>query len=142
MLPTSHHGRWRGTNRLWFRPDQPSHDSEGTLSIGPNTIDIAWALKDKAHAGTLQLKGSAPSTRVAWTDSFHASSGMTLHGPFRDGLLHAYTSYSDGEGGYWGWTLELDLRSPDEVALRMFNVPPGSPPLLAVDLRAKRVSDE
>jgi hypothetical protein len=138
MIPESHHGNWSGENTLWMMPGTPKLVSLGRLIVTADNLVIHWQFKGDDKLGTMSFDGAPASVRLSWTDTFHAEDGQVLHGPMRDGLLTAYGSYSDGEGGFWGWTVELDFRSPDALTLRMFNVPPGHGPQLAVALHAIR----
>ena len=138
MIPESHHGTWSGENTLWLQPGTPKHTSPGRVELTENSLVVHWQFKGEDKLGTMKFAGPTGSVRVAWTDTFHAEDGLVLHGPLANGLLQAYGSYSDGQGGFWGWTIELDLRDPDAVALRMFNIPPGYPPMMAVALTATR----
>ncbi len=138
MIPESHHGDWSGENTLWMEPDKPKHLSAGRLVATADNLVIHWQFKGVDKLGTMKFGGPQGSVRVAWTDTFHAEEGQVMHGPMKDGLLTAYGSYSDGQGGFWGWTIELDFRNPDALALRMFNVPPGRGPQIAVSLVGTR----
>ena len=137
MLPPPHHGHWKGTNRLWF--DQPSAEtSAGTLLVAANRIDYNWEFRGEAQQGRIELFGVNGALRLAWQDSWHARDGMALYGRFRDGLLTAHGTYAVEEIE-WGWLLEVDLRFPHEVELRMFNLMPEQPAAPAVQLCGARV---
>lgn len=138
MIPESHHGTWTGENSLWMEPGTPKHVSPGRIIATADSLVIHWQFKGVDKLGTMKLASSPGSVRLAWTDTFHAEEGQVLHGPMTNGLLTAYGSYADGQGGFWGWTVELDFRDPDVLGLRMFNVPPGYPPQIAVALNGTR----
>ena len=138
MIPSSHHGRWTGLNRLWLEHPSTAKESATTLAVTAENIVLTWSFKDTSKLSTFKFAGPTASARVAWTDTFHAEDGMVLHGPFQDGLLTAYGTYPDGEGGFWGWTIELDFRDPAAIELRMFNIPPGQAPEIAVAVHAVR----
>lgn len=139
-LPESHRGFFRGPNRLWLMPGTPVSRSDGTIEAGAARIAYTWAHDGKRHEGTLELFGPHASCRGLLRDTFHAESGLTLHGLLEDGLLRLFTTYPAGDGPDWGWRIELDLRDPEHLVLRMFNCLPGGPTVMAVELRGARVT--
>lgn len=141
MLPSSHHGRFAGPNRLWFRPGTPAHLSGGELVGAADGVAIAWAHEGTPHRGELRVRGPGPSCRGDFTDSFHASATMVLHGRVSGRTLLLYGTYPAGEGlPDWGWRIVLDWADPDHLHLRMFNVLPDGAEALAVCLRGARAS--
>jgi hypothetical protein len=141
MIPASHHGRFAGVNRLWFRPGTPAHVSDGTLVVAADRVAIAWVYEGAPKEGALVLRGPGPACRGDFTDSFHASSGMVLHGNAPGGGVLLYATYPAGEGlPDWGWRITLDWCDPDHFTFRMFNVLPDGAEALAVDLRGARVA--
>jgi len=137
MIPTTHHGSWKGDNRLWFEGPAPER-ADGRFDVGANTIRYAWSFRGDPQKGTLDLFGPASSARAEWKDSWHAANGMTLHGVVTDGVLLLYGTYGAGDGPDWGWRIELDARDPEFFTMRMFNVEPSGKIAPAVDLRASR----
>lgn len=134
---TTHQGAWSGINRLWL--DGPvSESSQGTAEVEPLQIQYTWTFREKAHTGVVKLSGPAASLRADWSDTFHYPDGAVMHGRFREGLLKVYGTYPAGDGPDWGWQIEVDLRDPETFVLQMFNVEPGSEPVIAVDLRGTR----
>jgi len=119
MIPSSHHGRFSGSNRLWFMPGTPAHVSDGTLVVAADRISVHWAHEGASKAGELVLRGPAPSCRADFTDTFHAAG---------DGFPD------------WGWRIVIDWCDPDHFSLRMFNVLPDGTEALAVDLRGARTN--
>lgn len=143
MLPATHHGSWAGPNRLWFEDPVAPERSDGRLQLEDRAIRYEWAFRGDAQSGSMTLAGVPGAVHAEWTDTWHASDGMRLYGTFEDGELRLYTTYSAGEAPEgaaveWGWRVELDVRDPEGVRLRMFNLPPDSPPMIAVDLLATR----
>lgn len=136
MIPITHQGLWAGPNRLWLESPK-SERSEGRLEATATSLRYSWSFRDKSHEGRLELFGPTASMRAEWQDSFHAASGMTLHGASVDGAIVLYGTYSYEEV-VWGWRIELDARDPEHLTLRMFNVEPTGSSVLAVELRGAR----
>lgn len=139
MIPSSHHGSFAGPNRLWFMPGTPAHLSDGSLTVSENRVSVRWAYEGKAKEGELVLSGPGPSCRGDFTDTFHAESGMVLHGCCQGSAVFLYGTYEAGDGSpAWGWRITLDWYDPDHVSFRMFNVLPDGREALAVELRGLR----
>ncbi len=137
MFPSAFLGGWYGPNRLWLEGPEAER-SEGTLSVEPRSLTYSWSFRGTGHSGRIELFGPAGALRAEWKDSFHAATGMTLHGLMVDGVVRLYGTYPAGEGPDWGWRIELDFRDPEHVTLRMFNLFPDGNVVPAVDLRAGR----
>ncbi len=140
-LPTSHHGTWRGENRLWIMdPDKPFL-SDGTIEIGERIVRYTWSHEGKPQTGELTLKGQPGALKATWTDTFHAQEPFTLHGFLESSaesdLLRLFTTYDAGEAT-WGWIIELDFRTPSTCTMRMSNVMPGLGAVPAVLLEGTR----
>lgn len=139
MIPPSHHGRFVGSNRLWFMPGTPAHVSDGTLVVTADHVSIRWAHEGAPKAGEIVLSGPAPSCRGDFTDSFHATAGLVLHGHVQGRAVLLYGTYPAGDGSPdWGWRIVLDWYDPDHFSFRMFNVLPDGMEALAVDLLGAR----
>jgi hypothetical protein len=139
MIPESHHGRFVGSNRLWFYPGTPAHLSDGELEVAADRLTIRWSHEGAPHQGSLVLSGPAPSCAGSFTDSFHAAGGLALHGRQEGAAVRLYGTYPAGEGAPdWGWRIEVDWAVPDRVGLRMFNVEPDGSETIAVELSAGR----
>lgn len=139
MIPASHHGRFTGLNRLWFEPGTTSHDSAGELIVSANQVAVRWAHGGVEKLGTLTLSGPTPACKGDYSDTFHASSGMTLHGWSRAAVVELFGTYPAGDGSPdWGWRITLDWNDPDFFTFRMFNVYPDGQEAIAVDLRGAR----
>jgi len=136
MIPSSHHGSWKGPNRLWFEDPSKPERSDGSLEVSAAKVAYTWSFKDSPEKGEIELFGPAGSVRAGWTDSWHAKKCMTLHGCFAEGCLVLYGTY--GEEQEWGWRIELDTRDPEHFVMRMFNLMPDGDIAPAVDLRGAR----
>jgi hypothetical protein len=137
LIPTSHHGAWRGVNRLWFGSPEPER-SDGTLDVAETTVSYTWVFQDEPQQGRIALFGPSGAVRAEWTDTFHAADGMTLHGQVDDGVLVLFGTYAAGDSPEWGWRIDLDTLDPEHLTLRMFNLLPAGPRMPAVALQAAR----
>jgi hypothetical protein len=141
MIPSSHHGHFAGSNRLWFMPGTPAHVSEGTLTVAADRVSVQWAHEGAPKAGELVLSGPGAACRGDFTDTFHAASGLVLHGHVEGSTVHLYCTYPAGDGSpSWGWRIVLDWYDPDHFSFRMFNVRPNGKETLAVDLLGARAA--
>ena len=138
MLPSTHHGTWKGENRLWLEDPNAPERSDGSIEVAEASLAYTWSFRGATQRGEIALSGPKGSMRADWKDSFHAADGMVLHGLFDDGVLRLYGTYSGGEGPAWGWRIEIDLRDPEHCSLRMFNLEPAGALVPAVDLRGGR----
>jgi hypothetical protein len=139
MIPASHHGRFAGSNRLWLMPGTPTHVSDGTLDVTADRVSIRWAYEGAPKEGQIVLRGPGPSCRGDFTDTFHATSALVLHGHVQGGAVFLYGTYPAGDGSPdWGWRIVLDWNDPDHFSFRMFNVLPDGKEAIAVDLLGAR----
>ena len=137
MLKKEFFGDWTGKNRLWFDKPEPAR-SEGAISVSKDAIDYQWSFQGKEQQGTLRFFGPNPSLRVEWQDTFHSKDKVDMHGSFLNQFLELFGTYPDGEGGEWGWKIEIDFRDPEFLRLRMYNVEPNGNIHIAVDLTSSR----
>jgi hypothetical protein len=137
VIPASHHGTFRGPNRLWFEGPSPDR-CEGTIESTASNLRYTWSFRGKPQHGEMELAGPAGALRCSWKDTWHAEQGMVLHGHARDGEVILYGTYPAGNGPEWGWRIDIDARDPEHLLLRMFNLEPDGAPVLAVDLRGGR----
>jgi hypothetical protein len=139
MIPPSHHGTFRGTNRLWLEPGKPPESSPGTLVASADRLVVRWSREGEAKEGSLVFRGPPAACRCDFTDPFHAPGGMIFHGHLAEGVLRLYGTYGVGEGAPdWGWRIEVDLGDPDRLTLRMVNVEPSGEETAAVILAGER----
>lgn len=140
-IPESHHGAWKGPNRLWTTDPKKPARSDGAITVMKDGIDYRWSLGEKEHQGKIRLHGQAAALRLTLEDTFHSPKEMNLHGHLADGVIRTYGTYGAGPGQpEWGWILELDWRDPEAFVLRMFNVVPGHGVVPAVVLDGARPS--
>ena len=138
MIPSSHHGHFVGSNRLWFMPGTPAHVSDGTLIVAADRVSVRWAHEGVPKEGELVLTGPPQSCRGDFTDTFHAASGLILHGHAQGSTDLLYCTWSMGDSPAWGWRIVLDWYAPDQVSFRMFVVKPDGREALSVDLLGTR----
>jgi hypothetical protein len=139
VISASHHGRFTGSNRLWFMPGTTAHVCDGALVVASHRVSVRWSYEGAPKEGELVLSGPAPSCRGDFTDTFHASAGLVLHGHLQGSAVLLYGTYPPGDGSPdWGWRIVLDWCDPDHFSFRMFNVLPDGTDVLAVDLLGAR----
>ena len=139
MISSTHHGRFTGTNRLWLMPGTPAHVSDAALVVAADRVSVRWSHDGAPKEGELVLRGPGPSCRGDFTDTFHAATGLVLHGHLQGSTLLLYGTYPAGDGSPdWGWRIVLDWCDPDRFGIRMFNVLPDGTDVLAVDLLGSR----
>lgn len=137
-------GAWTGTNHLWFRPGEPGFESSTTATVAPTAqgaatlIQYTWSHEGTAHAGTMLILHQATTAEqdaVTWVDSFHTAGGL-MHfrgGMNGDGALSVLGSYGAPEGPPWGWRIVLSPAVDGAFTMRMYNIKPGGPEMLAVE---------
>lgn len=144
-------GTWAGETRTWFQPGVLAdtspwrgrirtvlggrfavHEYEGSVQgerlegiailgcdLGRGRAEISWV--DSAHNGTAQMYATGTAT----------PRGLSVLGGYRD----------PSGGPDWGWRTEVDLVDADHLVIRMWNIPPGGPEALAVEVRYERGRD-
>lgn len=141
-------GEWHGTNRLWLRPDTPVRESETTASISLvagsrfATINYAWADGGEAQDGLMivtPVDEKNPADLI-WVDSWHMGSKFMLfqQDGTDEGLLSAKGTYAAPSGPDWGWRIVIKSESSDQLQIVMYNIPPESQEVLAVDATYSR----
>jgi hypothetical protein len=143
-------GRWSGSNRLWLAPGEPVRESGTTLDVALTglgqfaTFQYTWAWEGKTQEGLLLVGGDPTSgaAQAAWVDSFHTQGTiMTFRGKVMEGGgMQVEGSYPAPPGPDWGWRIEiLPQEAAEKFRLVMYNIPPGSEPLLAVEAQYTRL---
>ncbi len=120
-------------------PGTAAHVSDGELLVAADRVSVRWSHDGAPKAGEVVLSGPAPSCRGDYTDTFHAVTGLVLHGHVHGSALFLYGTYPAGDQSPdWGWRIVLDWCDPDHFSFRMFNVLPDGTDVLAVDLLGAR----
>lgn len=143
-------GDWAGASRLWFEADKLADESPVTGTIRPTLggrfmlHEYRNTIGDKAVEG-LALIGydlGAGQFEIAWSDTFHygtkimLSLGQPAGSPTDCNVLG---SYGDGQGGPdWGWRTTIELRTPENLVLRHYNISPQGEEALAVEFDYRR----
>ena len=141
MIPASHHGRFVGPNRLFLMPGTPVNLSVGVLVVSADRVTVSWAFEGEPKEGVLLLRGPSSSFCCDFTDTFHAATGLQLHGCLRGCEALLYGTFSTGDGAPdWGWRIVLDWSDPENFTLRMFTAKPDGTESLAVELQGARAA--
>lgn len=136
-------GSWKGTYKLWFKPEDPAIESPTTAfveRIGEErflAMRYDWTYKDKPREGFILLgvDDDAGELNAQWLDSFHNSHRiMPCKGavPAEDAEVSVLGKYPEPYPD-WSWRTVLEHSSDDELRMLMYNIPPGGPELLAVE---------
>jgi hypothetical protein len=101
------------------------------------SFEYTWADKGMPQEGILVVQHD-PGTGVAsaaWTDTWHmAHAFLHLDGRLEvDGRLNLLGSYPAPPDPDWGWRITIDPESTESFRLRMFNIAPQGPEMIAVD---------
>lgn len=139
-------GRWAGTARTWFRPDELADTSEWRGEIrqvagGHLLMEYEGAMQGKPLRGTMLLAVN-PKTgecTAAWVDSFHSATEMMVsRGKLAEGVIQVLGSYKVEGHPEWGWRTELRPRAADEMTITMWNILPDGREAKAVEVEWKR----
>lgn len=142
-------GQWQGKSRTWFDGRDPVDESSISGSIRP-VLDGRFAVHE--YNGTFQgkpLSGMAiygfdflhNQWQSVLIDSFHMSTGILfLQGGATD-TLSVTGNYDSGEpdAPKWGWRIELQQESPDQLLITSYNITPEGEATRAVEIDYRRV---
>jgi hypothetical protein len=140
-------GEWQGKNRLWVRPDEPVRESETTASVelvaGDRfaTVRYFWAEGGEPQDGLLVIPAEAQnSADLFWIDSWHMGGKFMLfqRDGTDEGVLSAKGTYAAPSGPDWGWRIVIKSESSDQLQIVMYNIPPETEEILAVDATYSR----
>lgn len=136
-------GEWDGANKLWLMPGAPVRESVTTarvdLAAGDRYLVLryTWVEGGKPQDGVMivRLAPDSHEADIAWTDSWHQGAYlMRLAGTEKSATtVSALGSYPAPNGPDWGWRIAVNAESPDRFVLRMWNIKPGGPEVLAVE---------
>ena len=142
-------GVWNGVNRLRMMPTDDYVDSvaEATIDITARafvTISYTWEEDGDPQDGLL-LIGDTPEDGgfiAVWADSWHtAPTMMSFTGNIdADGSLKLDGFYAAPSGPDWGWQIQIDPPTKDQVRITMHNVVPGLDPYQVVEMSCQRWS--
>lgn len=141
-------GTWKGTKKLYFKPEDAPYESESTLVVTSLAngaflqLTYTWRYKDTEHEGVLLVctKGVSQSATAAWGDSFHQSGClMHLKGQMDGEGVDVTGAYAAPPGPDWGWRIVLEAAGADRLSLTMYNIWPEGQEDLAVKIPFYRV---
>ena len=127
-------GRWQGTCRTWFEPDQLADESPLVGTFAPVLEGKFWR---HTYEGEIQGKPRHGEELIAfnsitkkwqstWIDSFHMNYAlMASEGDSIEGGVDLFGKYDVGEGHpRWGWRTVYRLVSDDQLEIVAYNVSP------------------
>jgi len=140
-------GTWSGSSTLFLDPAGAGERSDSRLSVRSAalgrfvTLEYDWSTQGARQEGLLLIGAETPLVAAAaWVDSWHmAERLMKLAGTIDPrGSVRVVGRYAATPGVEWGWSITVELASPDELLLRMHNIEPSGREALAVDARYRR----
>jgi len=138
MIPSSHHGNWRGASRVWW--DGPRRDADLTIAV--DATHVAYSYRPERmplQTGAIKLSADTAGVRADWVVGTEtAANAMHLQGVLQDGLICLYDVPPEGEVAEWHLQIEIDARDPEYFSIRVFRAAPGEAHLLALDLTCAR----
>ncbi len=140
-------GNWQATYRLWMRPDSDALESPSHAIVSPMVngkmacIEYTWTVEGNLVEGELFIgyENQSQQVTVVWVDAWHNGERfMICQGDVRpDGALTVLGAYPPPYGPDWTWRTVIALEEAG-FSLRMYNIPPGGPELLAVEAVYRR----
>jgi len=143
-------GKWRGTAKTWFEPgklaDESPIEGEIKLSIGGHFAihEYHGQVGENTMHGMETIAHNVDLTelQLAWVNSFHTHGQILLFqgevpqscNPFA--VSGSYRMSPDMEP--WGWRIEYDLKSPDELVISHFNIMPSGNEGKAIEIVYQR----
>jgi len=140
-------GSWQATYRLWMAPDSDAQESSSRAIVSPMVngkmacIEYTWTVEGILVEGELFIgyENQSQQVTVVWVDSWHNGERfMICQGEVRpDGALSVLGEYPPPYGPDWTWRTVIAVNEAG-FSLRMYNIPPGGPELLAVEAVYRR----
>lgn len=140
-------GKWKGTNRTWFKPGELAEESEieGETRL---ILDGRFLMHEyKSTLGGQPMLGVTIHGYSTGEDQWQSVCVDSVHNGTRilystgDGAnehFNALASYPAPSGPDWGWRTELTLPSRDNLIVRHFNITPDGQEALAVEFDYQR----
>lgn len=137
-------GTWKGTNKVYFGPDQPPVDTaditgEMKLVSGGRLLEFSYTttFKGKSIDGKLIVSYDTKFEEylMSWIDSFHNSNRILQLSSGRGSGLYdisAFGEYPADETVYWGWRIEVLPEGESGLSITHYNLPPGEDGVIAV----------
>lgn len=137
-------GQWAGTARTWFEPGVLADTSPIQGTLEPILGGRFLLHRYQGSLGGKPIEGIAihgysrerGACRTVWADTFHNGTDLLFQtGTAEDGaLLSAVGEYAEDQNGPWRWRTAIVVPAADQVVISHFNVPPGQPEALAVEI--------
>lgn len=142
-------GNWKGSSKVWFEPGEPidSAEMKATFNVLLEgrflELNYESTFQGKPLEGKMIFGAYMKLNRfeVSWIDSFHTGTAiMFSFGEMKSENLNVLTEYPVGENNQqmWGWRTEMEIKNPDHVVIRAYNIIPGEAEALAVEYDLKR----
>jgi len=137
-------GSWKGTNKVYFGPDQPPVDTaeisgEVKLVSGGRLLELSYTstFKGKPIDGKLTISYDEKFKEylMTWIDSFHNSNRMLQLTSGRGATVDAISAFGEypaDETVYWGWRIEVLPKGELGLVITHYNVPPGEEGVVGV----------
>lgn len=142
-------GQWQGSNDTWFEPGKHAETKELSLTARPALsgqhllLEYESTLMGHPMLGHMLIgfKADGSEVQAGWADTAHNGNGvMPLKGAWvTDTHVKLVGGYDAGEawGGWWTWTIEIELKE-NQLLVRHFNQPPNGEPYLGVEWKLQR----
>jgi len=142
-------GKWRGTCRTWFEPDQLADESEvegefRPVDGGPFVRHVySGSIQGRPRHGEELIAFNTVGERfeVAWFDDFHMNYAiMFSQGESGEGGFTVEGRYEVGPGQpSWGWRTRYELTDESHLVITAYNIPPDAAAAKAVETRYARI---
>ncbi|MHA2503598.1 MAG: hypothetical protein ACXAE3_12095 [Candidatus Kariarchaeaceae archaeon] len=136
-------GSWKGTNRVWLKPGDDPLVSESELHVSTTDqgfrLDYLWE-ESGLQEGSIVVYPVSGSVTANWIDTWHTSEELYTCEGTSDAGLDVLTHYPAGEGEPWGWRINV-IPEGEKLRLQMYNIPPGTQGVLAVECEYSRIYD-